>query len=185
VNLSTLYSAIKQLPQRRSSWLLLALTALMLELSALYFQHVMKLEPCVMCIYERITVLAILVAGLIGAIAPRYWLIRLLAFTSWGVGAIWGLLLALEHVNYQLHPSPFATCDFYPNFPEWLPLHEYVPWLFNPLGDCANIEWLFLGYTMPQWLIVAFAIYSIVFTVVIVAAIVPKKSGPYDYLDFK
>lgn len=49
--------------------MLLALTAFTLELVALWFQHVMLLRPCVMCIYERCALLGIMFAGLIGAIA--------------------------------------------------------------------------------------------------------------------
>jgi len=169
---------LKNLSLQRWPWLLLAASALMLELSALYFQHVMKLEPCVMCIYERITMLAIIFAGLIGASAPSYLLVRLIAFAVWAVGSIWGLLLAVEHVDYQMNPSPFATCDFFPNFPEWLPLHEFMPWLFNPTGDCSDIVWQFMGYSMPQWLILSFAIYVVILLVVAVTAILPAKASP-------
>jgi disulfide bond formation protein DsbB len=166
---------LKQLSLQRWPWLLLAMSALILELTALYFQHVMKLEPCVMCIYERITMLAIVAAGLIGASAPQNLFVRLLAFAVWALGAIWGMLLSIEHVGYQLHPSPFATCDFYPNFPQWLPLHEWMPWLFNPTGDCSDIVWTFFNYSMPQWLIVCFAIYTFIFLVVAISAILPSK----------
>ena len=40
--------------QGRGAWLLMALTALVLELVALYFQHVMLLQPCVMCILRAL-----------------------------------------------------------------------------------------------------------------------------------
>ncbi|TEW55023.1 disulfide bond formation protein DsbB [Psychromonas sp. RZ22] len=170
------HSGVKHLSLQRWPWLLLAASALILELTALYFQHVMKLEPCVMCVYERITMLAIFAAGLIGASAPNNIFVRLLAFAVWAIGAIWGLLLAVEHTNYQMNPSPFATCDFYPNFPEWLPLHELVPWLFNPTGDCSDIVWTFLGYSMPQWLIVSFAIYTLLFLIIAVTAMLPSKT---------
>lgn len=55
----------------RGAWLLMALTALVLELVALYFQHVMLLQPCVMCIYERAALFGILGASLLGAVAPK------------------------------------------------------------------------------------------------------------------
>jgi len=168
-------STLKQLSVQRWPWILLAISALTLELTALYFQHVMKLEPCVMCIYERITMLAIVAAGLIGASAPQNILVRLIAFAVWALGAIWGMLLAIEHTDYQLNPSPFATCDFYPNFPQWLPLHEWMPWLFNPTGDCSDIVWTFLNYSMPQWLIVSFGVYTLIFLVVAITAMLPAK----------
>lgn len=169
------HSNLKQLSLQRWPWLLLATSALIMELCALYFQHVMKLEPCVMCVYERLTMIAIITAGLIGASAPHNIFVRLTAFIVWAMGAVWGLLLALEHTDYQMNPSPFATCDFFPNFPTWLPLHKLMPWLFNPTGDCSDIVWQFFGYSMPQWLIVSFAIYTVLFLVIAVTAILPSK----------
>lgn len=159
---------------QRWPWLLLAASALVLELCALYFQHVMKLDPCVMCVYERLALFAILAAGLVGATIPNNLFIRLSAFALWATGAVWGLLLSIEHTGYQLNPSPFATCDFFPNFPEWLPLHEILPWLFNPSADCSEISWQFLGYSMPQWLIVSFTIYALILFVVAITAILPS-----------
>jgi disulfide bond formation protein DsbB len=165
----------KTLSCRRGPWLLLAFSGLALELCALYFQHVMKLEPCVMCVYERLTMLGILVAGLIGASAPQNIFFRFTAFLIWGVSAIWGALLAIEHTNYQMNPSPFSTCDFFPNFPTWAPIHEWLPWLFNPTGDCSDIVWQFFGYSMPQWLILSFSIYCLLFVFVAISALLPTK----------
>lgn len=171
---------LKNLSKQRWPWLLLAASALGLELCALYFQHVLKLEPCVMCVYERLTMIGIILTGLIGAIAPQNLILRLTAFVCWAVSAIWGTLLAIEHVNYQFNPSPFATCDFLPNFPNWAPLHQWVPWLFNPTGDCAEIVWQFFGYSMPQWLLVSFVIYCIIFVVIAVTALLPIKNGSFE-----
>ena len=166
---------LKNLSKQRWPWLLLAASALSLELCALYFQHIMKLNPCVMCVYERLTMFGIICAGLIGASAPRYLIIRLSAFLCWAISAVWGTLLAIEHTNYQLHPSPFATCEFLPNFPSWAPLQQWFPWLFNPTGDCADIVWQFLGYSMPQWLIVSFTVYTLLFIVIAITALLPNK----------
>lgn len=55
----------------RSAWFLLMISALALDGIALFFQHGMGLQPCVMCIYERIAVLGIAFAGFLGWIAPR------------------------------------------------------------------------------------------------------------------
>lgn len=40
----------KQFSEKRSSWLLLVLSSLALELTALYFQYGMGLQPCVLCV---------------------------------------------------------------------------------------------------------------------------------------
>ena len=154
------------------SWWALALSALGLEFSALYFQYVMELEPCIMCIYQRVAILAILFAGVIGALANTYLVARLIGFTLWAVGSIWGLQIALEHVDIQQADSFFYTCDIIPNFPSWLPLDEWLPSIFAATGDCGEIAWSFLGYSMPQWMIVVYSIYVLLFAIFFTSRIV-------------
>jgi disulfide bond formation protein DsbB len=145
-----------------NAWLLLALSAFALELTALFFQYVMGLEPCIMCIYQRVAMAGIGFAGLIGYFACKSLIARLLAYAFWGVGAIWGLLIAIEHVEMQTSSgSLFFSCEFIPNFPSWAPLHEWIPFLFEATGDCGEISWSFLGYSMPQWMIVVYAGFTI------------------------
>jgi disulfide bond formation protein DsbB len=61
----------------KSSWMLLGFSALALELSALYFQYGMMLEPCIMCIYQRVAIMGIMFSGFITAIAPNLMVLRL------------------------------------------------------------------------------------------------------------
>lgn len=152
---------------QRKAWGLLALTALGFELSALYFQYGMGLMPCMMCVYQRTAVAGILLAGLIGMTQPKSILVRITGFGFWGVSAIWGFKLANEHVAMQNETNPFlVSCGFIPEYPSWMPLHEWIPSIFDPTGTCDKIDWLFLGLSMPGWMRVIFALYSITFVVV-------------------
>ena len=67
----------------RSAWLLLAVSALGLELAALWFQYGMRLDPCVMCVYERLAVIGILLAGLLGLLQPRWLMLRVAGYLLW------------------------------------------------------------------------------------------------------
>lgn len=164
------FAYVADWPSKRWPWLLLMISALFLELSALYFQYVMDLQPCIMCIYQRNAVFGILFAGLAGILLHRYWLGRLMAFSLWAVAAIWGLLIAIEHVDIQTASNPFfSVCEIVPNFPSWLPLHEWLPGIFAATGDCGDIDWSFLGMSMPAWMQVIFAFYSGVLGVVLIA----------------
>jgi disulfide bond formation protein DsbB len=40
------------------------------------------------------------------------------------------------------------------NFPSWLKLDQWFPAMFQPSGFCGDIQWQFLGLSMPQWLAV-------------------------------
>lgn len=167
---------ISDLPLSSRSWLLLALSALSFEICALFFQYGMDLKPCIMCIYQRAAIWAIFLAGVIGVIAPKLIIIRVLAYGLWGTGAVWGVLLALEHVEMQNSAmSLFFTCEIVPNFPTWAPLHEWIPFLFEASGDCGEISWSFLGYSMPQWMIVIYSAYTFALAVVLLTRLAVAK----------
>ncbi|UJF19845.1 disulfide bond formation protein DsbB [Vibrio sp. SS-MA-C1-2] len=162
------------LSKGRAAWLLLSLTALFCELSALFFQHILKLDPCVMCIYERVAMAGLIFSGLIGAIAP-YWT-RFPALILWLVSSIWGAQLAWEHVGYQFDPSPFNTCDMFVTFPDWLPLNQWMPNIFEATGSCSDIVWNFVGLSMPQWLQIIFSVFIIAAIIVTISQLTSRHS---------
>jgi disulfide bond formation protein DsbB len=169
---------ISQWSAMRWPWGLLLISALGLELTALFFQYSMKLEPCVMCIYQRTAVLGILLSAVPALYNPTSVLNRIASYTLWGVSAIWGLLIAYEHVQMQ-NPDNIMlllSCDVFPNFPSWLPLHELIPAFFEPRGTCGDIDWQFVGMSMPQWMVVIFGLYSVLFAVVLAARFIKNKS---------
>lgn len=158
------------------AWLLLAGTALAFEIVALFFQYAMDLRPCVMCIYQRVAIWAVFFAGCVGYFTHQYMIGRLAAYGLWATGAIWGLLIALEHVEMQTSTMSFLfSCEFVPNFPTWAPLHEWIPFLFKADGDCNNIDWQFLGYSMPQWMVVIYSAYTAALATVFISRIIHTK----------
>ncbi len=162
-------AALARLSRQRSPWLLLAATALGLEMTALYFQYGMRLEPCVLCVYQRVAIFGLVIAGIIGALAPAVAAVRWLAMASWALAAGWGLKIAIEHVDLQLDPSPFKQCAFLADFPNWMKLDQWLPAVFEPRGDCTQTVWDFMGYSMPQWMIVVFALYLVALLPVLIA----------------
>ena len=150
---------IRTISRQRPAWALLAGSTFAFEMCGLFFQHVMGLHPCVMCIYERVAFLGIFAGALLGLLAPQIKAVRWVAMLIWLYSAFRGLQLSLKHTDIQLHPSPFNTCSFFAEFPSWLPLDKWIPWMFNPTGDCSERQWAFLGWEMPQWLILIFGCY--------------------------
>lgn len=168
---------LSSLATNKLAWQLLALSALAFELSALFFQYGLKLEPCIMCIYQRVAIWGVFLAGIVGIWGYQHIIFRLLGYISWGVGSIWGLMLAIEHHDIQTSPMSFMfSCEFTPNFPSWLPLHEWLPFLFDATGDCGDIDWQFLGYSMPQVMMLIFAVYALALFAVLISRLTIKKS---------
>lgn len=170
---------LQTLSTQRRSWLLLAVVALSLDGAALFLQHVLQVEPCNECIYIRAGVLGIAVAGVVGALAPRFWLMRLLAVVAW-VGALgWSLsrvvlLLDLERV---VQAGGDASCKRFKGFPDWLPLEKWLPNVFEPRAMCGTVSWTFLGQSVTFWIGVALGCMALVAVAVVVAQVWPKKRG--------
>jgi len=167
---------LSDLSTNTRAWQILAISALGLEFSAFFFQYVLELKPCIMCIYQRVAIWAIFLAGVVGSLGSKLIFARLIAYGLWGTGAIWGLLIALEHVEMQTSTMSFLfSCEFVPNFPSWAPLHEWLPALFAATGDCGDIDWQFLGYSMPQWMIVVYSVYTALLAIVLFSRIIDLR----------
>jgi disulfide bond formation protein DsbB len=140
--------------QHRLPWFLLFMSALALESAALFFQYGLDLDPCVLCIYQRVAVVGILLFALLGMSLPRSAPARWIGYIGWGAAAGWCLYLALKLSGMQLgFIAPSLSCDVNANFPSWLKLDQWLPALFQPSGFCGDIQWQFLGLSMPQWLV--------------------------------
>lgn len=154
---------LKIFTTQRPTWLCLIFSTLIFEGIALIFQYGLHLSPCVMCVYERVALFSILLAGLFALISPKIWFFRLGGLLMGLGGSVKGLCLALKHLDYQLNPSPWNQCELYTDFPHWLPLDKWLPLFFQPTGLCGDVLWSFLGFSMVQWIVVMFALFTVIF----------------------
>jgi protein dithiol:quinone oxidoreductase len=140
-------------------WFLLgALACLSLLSMGAYFQLSLGLEPCPLCISQR---LAILLTGIIFLIAVlhnpasvgihRYAILGTLS-------ALFGASISTRHVWLQhLPPDQVPECSPGISFMlQNFPLFDTVKLMLNGTGDCAKIDWTLLGFSMPAWTLVAF-----------------------------
>ena len=155
--------------ESKSAWLTLFMSSALLIVTALYFQHIMDLQPCIKCIYQRTAVFGILVSSLMPLIWPHS-ITRLLGFIGWGVASIWGFLIAHEHVDMLFAANPFfVVCDIIPNFPAFMPLHEWLPAVFGATGDCSENSWQFLDMGMAQWMRIIFGMYAVTWLLMLIS----------------
>jgi len=151
----------------RRAWWLLAGSALGLELTALWFQYGMGLDPCVKCVYQRLAVVGLILAGVVGSAYPRALVVRLAGYLVWGLSAGWGLQQAMQHVGIQSDDGSAFSCNFFAEFPSWAKLDEWWPAMFQPTGYCDDVQWQFLSLTMAQWMVVVFGVYLLILAVAI------------------
>lgn len=140
-------------------WFLLGFISCFLMLATgAYFQFVEELEPCPLCISQRI---AILTTGLIFLAAaihnPKT--CGLKAYSIIGtISALIGASISTRHVWIQNLPADeVPECGpgleyIFENFP----LIETIKLMLSGTGECADVLWTFLGISIPGWTLVAF-----------------------------
>lgn len=124
---------------------------------ALYSEKVLGLAPCPLCMFQRVGVLAIGIVFLLaalhgpGRVGARVYAALLIAT----VGAT--IAVAARHVYVQaLPPGTVPACGASLDFLlEAFPLLEVVRKVMAGGGECARIDWRFLGLSMPAWVLVA------------------------------
>jgi disulfide bond formation protein DsbB len=128
---------------------------------AVFLQLHDHLEPCPLCIFQRVAFaalgLVLLLAGLHaprGAGGRRAWGVLALLAAATGIG------IAGRHVWLQhLPPDQVPMCGPGLNFlMEAFPLSSVVRTVLTGSGECAKVDWTFLGMSMPEWSLLWFVL---------------------------
>ena len=142
------------MPQyRRALNLAGALTCVALLGFAYYAQYVLHLEPCPLCMLQRVTMLALGLCFLAAALQhPREWgrfgyalLIGLCALATVGVAA--------RHLYIQSQPPGSIPACGAPIevLLQMFPVTDVIRKVLHGGGECALVNWSFLGLAMPAW----------------------------------
>lgn len=128
---------------------------------ALYLEHVVGLNPCPLCVFQRVGLIGMGLFSLIAllhnpaskGLRKGYSILSTLAI-SWSVG------VAARHVWLQnLPPEQVPSCgpglDY---LVEALPFKSVLQQVLSGSGECAEIDWIFLGQSLPVWSLVFFTV---------------------------
>ncbi len=141
----------------RSGNLLGAAACLAMLAFAIWSEKVLGLAPCPLCMFQRVGVLALGIVFTIAALhgpgragARVYAILIVIA-----AGAT--LAVAARHLYVQsLPPGTVPACGASLDFLlEVFPLLEVVRKVMTGGGECAKIDWRFLGLSMPAWVLVS------------------------------
>jgi disulfide bond formation protein DsbB len=150
--------ALILLPPRRPAYLLGFLVCAGLMGWALYLQYGLDLDPCPLCIFQRVAVIATGVIFLVAAVHnPRRGGAAVYALLTLIVAGI-GATLAAWHVWIQAQPKgSVAACGMGLNYMlQTLPFTEVISRVLKGSGECAEQGWLFMGLAIPSWTFVFF-----------------------------
>lgn len=139
------------------------LTAAVSIAYALYLQYGMGMEPCPLCVFQRIVVIASGLIFLVGfLINPHGWSARIYAILGLLSAGI-GIAIAARHLWLQNAPKDQLP-DCGPGLDylmDSFPVMDVFSIVLEGSGECSEISWQFLGLTIPGWSMVLFVIFTV------------------------
>jgi disulfide bond formation protein DsbB len=126
---------------------------------ALYAQYGLELDPCPLCVFQRVAVITLGAVFLLaflhgpgGAGARLYG--GLMCVPAIGGMAVAGRQVWLQHLPKDEVPACGPGLDY---ILDVFPFHEALAMVFEGSGECAEVEWSFLGLSMAGWVFVILA----------------------------
>lgn len=131
---------------------------------ALWLQYDQHLEPCPLCIFQRVAMMATGAVALLAFLHGPGRAGRRLYAGLTTLAALAGVGVAGRHVWLQhLPPDQVPSCG--PGLDYWLdtfPLFDVIGKVLRGSGECAEIDWVFLGITLPGWTLLVFVVLAVV-----------------------
>lgn len=147
------------LPNPRNLNWLIGVGCVFLMGVALYMEHMMHLEPCPLCIFQRMAVILAGTFALIAAIHnPAAGGVKtygaLVVSASMIGGALSGRQLYLQSLPEDQVPACGPGLDY---LLDVFPMSDVIAMVLQGDGSCAEVVWMFLGLSLPGWTLLGFA----------------------------
>ncbi|WP_308364803.1 MULTISPECIES: disulfide bond formation protein B [unclassified Microbulbifer] len=147
-----------KLPNPRTTFLLAFLAVVFLLGAAFYLEYIRGLEPCPLCITQRVMLLG---AGLVSLAAflhnPATIGRRIygLLVSLWALGGLYfsGRQLWLQSLPEDQVPACGPGISY---MLESFPVSDVLKTLLTGDGNCAEVQWTLLGISIPGWAALGF-----------------------------
>ncbi len=140
--------------------LFIALACLLLLGFGYYLQFVQDLDPCPLCILQRVAYLGIGLVCLVGFLhgsATRIYnalaLVCALAGAAVATRQVW-----LQHLPPERVPECGPGLDF---ILQAFPIFDALKLIFTGSGECAETVWTFLSLSIAEWSLFWFGVFSV------------------------
>ncbi|MCU0803532.1 MAG: disulfide bond formation protein B [Burkholderiales bacterium] len=127
---------------------------------ALYLQHGTGLDPCPLCVAQRVLFIGVGLLALVAALHRPSGAGIAVYSTLAGLVAAGGAAVAVYHLWLQSDPKRASACVGSPveRLIDASRLAEWVPPLFRYDGPCTLKPWSLLGLSIPEWSLVWFVL---------------------------
>lgn len=132
---------------------------------AAYLQVAKGIEPCPLCVIQRLSILLLSLVFFVGSLYnhSRVWTIRfhsLCIITIAVIGSIAAIRqIWLQHWSTTQFPTSCGP-DLGYIFSSFPPA-QALQLVFQGNGECAKVTWDFLGLTIPEWTLIFFLLFTI------------------------
>lgn len=144
------------LPNTAQTWAIsICLLSGGLLTGALYFEFVLGLDPCPLCMMQRIWFLLTAVVAYVSLLHnPKWGIYPLIGILCAAIGAYFASRqLWLQSLPEDQVPSCGPDLQY---MLDVLPMSDVLTAMTQGTGDCAKTAWSFIGITLPGWALLGF-----------------------------
>lgn len=130
---------------------------------AYLLQYVGGLEPCPLCIFQRVAMAGVALFCLVGWIHGSAGLAHRIYAGLAAIAALLGAAIAARHVWLMHLPADqVPACGPGLNYLiQIMPLREVVATVFRGDASCATVKGSFAGLSLPAWSLIYFLLLSV------------------------
>ena len=143
-----------------SRWYYFSICAACLALLGfgLYLEHGLQLEPCPLCIFQRIAYIVIAMIAFTGFLHGFGRLSSLIYSSLMVLAALVGAGIAarqvwLQHLPADQVPACGPGLDY---ILDTFPMAQALQMILGGSGECAEVQWQFLGLSIAAWSLFCF-----------------------------
>ena len=166
---------MRQLTTYRNLQVFLVLMSIIgMSFAFFFLQRHLGLMPCPLCIFQRVGLIIMGSFALISALFnPQSKVVRLLLWFGSLAGIGWATAVATRHVWLQHLPADqVPSCG--PGLDYWLdtlPILQVFKEVFAGSGECASVDWTFMGLSIPEQSLILFVVLLIVHVLILMRII--------------
>ncbi|WP_415912695.1 disulfide bond formation protein B [Neptuniibacter sp. QD37_11] len=136
-------------------------------LVGLFLQHVLDMQPCPICIVQRLILISIFIVSALPLLLTNKLVIQC-SNIAVAILTVTGLYFSFDHITLISAESFLVLCSaFYEQIIDFTHLNTLLPSMFAVTGSCTDPDSAFLGIPLPYATLVLYlAILPVCYTLV-------------------